>query len=45
MTNMEISQFINNFRMAFGEKALIPIGIWYSEITVETTIKKGGCIF
>ena len=45
MTNMEITQFINNFRTAFGEKALLPIGIWYSETPVAATIKKGGCIF
>ena len=42
---MEISQFIEQFRQAFGEKQQLPIALWYSEEPIAETPKLGGCYF
>ncbi len=42
---MEVNQFIENFRQAFGEKQVLPIAIWYSEVPISSTPKIGGCYF
>lgn len=42
---MEIKTFIENFRHAFGERAALPIAVWYSDAPVAATGKSDGCIF
>lgn len=42
---MEINQFIENYREAFGIKPELPIAIWYSETPAAITPKIGGCMF
>ncbi|NDV83300.1 DUF169 domain-containing protein [Bacteroides sp. 51] len=42
---MEINQFIQNYRDAFGEAADLPIALWYSDTPVAQTNKIGGCFF
>ena len=42
---MEVNQFIENFRQAFGENQVLPIAIWYSEVPISSTPKVGGCYF
>lgn len=42
---MEISVFIENYKVAFGEAAELPIVFWYSESPVNCIDKIGGCFF
>lgn len=42
---MEIQVFLENFREAFGEKADLPIGFWYSGQRIGENGKIGGCFF
>ena len=40
---MEIKQFIENYRGAFGEVAELPVLFWYSDTAVNQTEKINGC--
>jgi len=42
---MEIKQFIENYRGAFGEAAELPILFWYSDLSINKTEKINGCFF
>ncbi len=42
---MEIKEFINNYREAFGETPYLPIGFWYSDIEKANTQKINRCLF
>jgi hypothetical protein len=42
---MNIKQFIENFREAFGEAAGLPVAFWYSDEPVAATPKIEGCFF
>ncbi len=42
---MDIKQFIENFREAFGEVVVLPIVFWYSDEPVTATPKIEGCFF
>lgn len=45
MKTMGVDVFLANFREAFGEKAKLPLGFWYSDQPVGETEKIGGCMF
>ena len=42
---MEIKEFIQNYREAFGSKASLPLLFGYSDTAVADTAKIGGCFF
>lgn len=43
---MEINEFINNYREAFGQKVELPMVFWYSDKPVSGDVKKiNGCFF
>ncbi|MGL5682776.1 MAG: DUF169 domain-containing protein [Marinifilaceae bacterium] len=42
---MNVQEFIQNFREAFGEKAMLPIVFWYSDVPEAKTEFIGGCFF
>lgn len=42
---MEIKTFIENYREAFGDNAVLPLGFWYSDLPVSETPKINGCLF
>lgn len=42
---MEIREFIQNFKEAFGEKAQLPLLFGYSDKPIADTEKIGGCFF
>lgn len=43
---MDTRKFIDNFRLAFGEKAELPLAMWYANDPVNAlTEKVGGCMF
>ncbi len=42
---MDIKQFVEIFREAFGERQLLPIAMWYSDEPVAQTAMVGGCYF
>lgn len=42
---MEINQFIQNYKDAFGNAAELPIAFWYSDTPLAGTGKIGGCFF
>ena len=42
---MEVKEFINNYREAFGENAPLPIAFYYSDNAVAETPKIFGCFF
>ena len=42
---MNVSDFINNYKEAFGENAPLPIMFTYSDESVADTKKIGGCFF
>ena len=42
---MDIQQFIQDFREAFGQKAALPLLFGYSDQPVAATEKIGGCFF
>ena len=42
---MNVKQFIQNFREAFGQKAALPLLFGYSDQTVADTERINGCFF
>ena len=42
---MEIKEFIQNYREAFGSKAQLPLLFGYSDKPARDTAKIGGCFF
>ena len=42
---MELKEFIENYREAFGEGAQLPLLFGYSDTPVAQTAKIGGCFF
>ena len=42
---MEIRTFIENYREAFGGKAILPLVFWFSDNQIGRTEKIGGCFF
>ena len=42
---MKPAAFIEYLRKAFGQKADLPIAVWYSDEPLSATEKAGGCIF
>jgi hypothetical protein len=42
---MDIEQFTDNFKEAFGEAAGLPIAFWYSDEPIAATPKIEGCFF
>lgn len=42
---MEVKQFIENYREAFGQKPELPVAYWYSEKPVAIVPKINGCMF
>ena len=45
LTEMEIKEFIDNYKEAFGDKAPLPLLFGYSDHAVAATTKIGGCFF
>ena len=42
---MEIQEFIEKYKEAFGEGAELPIALWYSDEPLKPIDKVGGCMF
>ena len=42
---MNVQEFIQNYREAFGSKAPLPLLFGYSDTPIATTSKIGGCFF
>lgn len=42
---MELKQFIDSYREAFGQKTQLPLLFWYSDVAIADTAKIGGCFF
>ncbi|MCH3970549.1 MAG: DUF169 domain-containing protein [Prevotella sp.] len=42
---MESSEFVSEFRAAFGAIPSLPMAFYYSDKPVAETVKRGGCIF
>ncbi|WP_455673235.1 DUF169 domain-containing protein [Phocaeicola sp.] len=42
---MKVTEFITNYREAFGEAAELPIAFWYSDAAVNEIEKINGCFF
>ncbi len=43
--SMDVKNFIENYREAFGTQAELPIGFWYSDEETAPTDKTNGCLF
>ena len=42
---MEVQEFIDNYKEAFGDETQLPLLFWYSDQPVAKTEKIGGCFF
>ena len=43
---MEVSVFVENVKMAFGEKVQLPFAFWYSDERINDDLEKiNGCLF
>ena len=45
LSNMELKEFIEGYREAYGENAQLPLLFGYSDVAVANTAKIGGCFF